>query len=150
MKIEDAIKQKKPFKNERHRAIINLLYTTNMVRDRNKSILKEFGLTMQQYNVLRILRGAGKPISTRIIRQRLLDKMADASRLVDRITQKNLVERTSCANDKRLVDVSLSEEGEALLLKIDNKHPEMYDLLGSLTEEEAKILNNLLDKVRLD
>ncbi|MFT4760635.1 MAG: DNA-binding MarR family transcriptional regulator [Paraglaciecola sp.] len=150
MQIEDAIKQKKPFKNERHRAIINLLYTTNMVRDRNKSILKEFGLTMQQYNVLRILRGAGKPISTRIIRQRLLDKMADASRLVDRITQKNLVERTSCANDKRLVDVSLSEEGEALLLKIDNKHPEMYDLLGSLTEEEAKILNNLLDKVRLD
>jgi DNA-binding MarR family transcriptional regulator len=150
MQIEEAIKQKKPFKNELHRALINMLYTTNVVRDRNKAILKEFDLTIQQYNVLRILRGARKPISTRIIRQRLLDKMADASRLVDRVAQKKLVKRVPCANDKRLVDVSISQVGIDLLAQIDEKHPEIYDLLGQLTEEEAEVLNTLLDKIRLD
>lgn len=150
MQIEEAIKQKKPFKNQLHRALVNLLYTTNVVRDRNKAVLKKFDLTMQQYNVLRILRGAEQPISTRIIRQRLLDKMADASRLVDRIAQKNLVDRVPCAEDKRLVDVSISQEGLELMAKIDASEPDIYDLLGQLTEEEADVLNQLLDKIRLD
>jgi len=150
MQIEEAIQQKKPFRNEWQRATVNLMYTTNEVRNRNKKILKKYDLTLQQYNVLRILRGAGKPISTCIIRERLLDNMADASRLVDRIAQKNLVERTPCEEDKRLVDVSLSKAGLELLVKVEESNPQMDKLLGKLTEKEAKVLNDLLDKIRQD
>lgn len=151
MEIEEAIKQKKPFKNEKHRATVNLLFTNNIVRDRHKTILKAYDLTLQQFNVLRILRGANQPISTRIIRDRLVDKMADASRLVDRLAQKSLVDRTTSQGDKRLVDVSLSSAGQDLLKRIDaEKMPALYDLLGQLTEDEAAVLNKLLDKIRLD
>lgn len=151
MQIEEAIKQKKPFKNERHRAIVNLLFTNNIVRHRHKTILKAYDLTLQQFNVLRILRGANQPISTRMIRERLVDKMADASRLVSRLAQKKLVDRTTSQGDKRLVDVSLSEAGQELLEKIDvEKMTAMYDVLGQLSEKEAVVLNKLLDKIRLD
>lgn len=150
MQIEEAIQQKKPFKTEWHRATVNLFFTNNWVRDKNKAILKVYDLTIQQYNVLRILRGAGKPISTSIIRGRLVDKMADASRLVERLAQKNLVNRTPCEEDKRLVDVSLSKIGADLMQKIEENNPEMYRLLENLTEEEARVLNNLLDKIRMD
>lgn len=150
MEIEKAIQQKKPFKSEWQRAAVNLFYTTNHVRDRNKTILKTYGLTLQQYNVLRILRGAGKPISTSIIRERLVDKMADTSRLVGRMADKKWVESSPCQEDKRLVDISLSEKGLKLVEKVEEANPEMDKLLGALTEEEAKALNKLLDKIRQD
>ncbi|NRA52396.1 MAG: MarR family transcriptional regulator [Phaeodactylibacter sp.] len=149
MKIEEAINQTKPFRNKRHRAMVNLIYTNNWMVDRLRAKIKPFGITMQQYNVLRVLRGAGDPISTSVIRERLLDKMADTSRMVHRLAQKNLVVRQECAHDKRLVDVSLSKEGYALLKELDVLDAEMDHICAMLTEEEADQLNALLDKMRM-
>ncbi len=148
MKIEDAIKQTKPFRNNRHKAMVNLIYTHNFIVDQLRSKIKPFGITMQQYNVLRVLRGAGEPISTSVIRERLLDKMADTSRMVNRLHQKGLVTRNECEHDKRLVDISLTEAGYALLEQLDLLNPDMDKVVGSITEEEATTLSNLLDKIR--
>ncbi|MBK7869920.1 MAG: MarR family transcriptional regulator [Saprospiraceae bacterium] len=148
MKIEDAIRQKRPFRNAYQRTVVNLIYTTNWLTDHIREHLKPFGITIQQYNVLRILRGAGKPISTSDIRDRLLDKMADTSRMVDRLCQKGLVIRTVCPGDKRLVDVTLSEDGEKLLAEIDKMDAQMDAVARNLSEEEAAHLSELLDKLR--
>lgn len=150
MTIEQAIQQKVPFSNEWQRAMVNLIYTANWVNDQLKINLKQFDITPQQYNVMRILRGAGKPISTSDIRDRLLDKMSDASRMVDRLCQKGLVVRTTCPNDKRLVDVKLTDEGALLLLDIDNHLKNIETPLVKLSPEEASTLNILLDKARND
>lgn len=148
MKIEDAIKQTKPFRNNRHKAMVNLIYTHNFIVDQLRSKIKPFGITMQQYNVLRVLRGAGEPISTSVIRERLLDKMADTSRMVNRLHQKGLVTRNECEHDKRLVDISLTEAGYSLLEQLDILNSDMDKIVGSITEEEATTLSNLLDKIR--
>ncbi len=148
MKIEEAIRQKKPFRNPYQKAVVNLIFTTNWLTDHIRTHLKPFGITMQQYNVLRILRGAGKPISTSDIRDRLLDKMADTSRMVDRLCQKGLVVRSVCPGDKRLVDVTLSDAGEALLAKLDQQDDAMDKALQRLSETEAEQLSALLDKIR--
>ena len=148
MTIEDAIKQKRPFRNEHQRAMVNLIFTTTQVRERIKKTLKPFGITMQQYNVLRILKGAGEPITTSVIRERLLDKMSDTSRMVERLFQKELVIREVCAHDKRLVDVSLSDKGYRLIEAMNNINYELDSIFDNITEEEANILNNLLDKIR--
>jgi DNA-binding MarR family transcriptional regulator len=150
MKIEEAINQTKPFRNHRHRAMVNLIYTHNWMVDQLRAKIKPYGITMQQYNVLRVLRGAGEPISTSVIRERLLDKMADTSRMVHRLAQKNLVIRRECAHDKRLVDVSLSKEGYALLEQLDELNQSMDHICDSLSENEAAQLSNLLDKLRSD
>lgn len=148
MKIEEAIKQKRPFRNMHQKAVVNLIYTTNWLTDRLREHLKPFDITVQQYNVLRILRGASKPISTSDIRERLLDKMSDTSRMVDRLCQKGLVIRSVCPSDKRLVDVTLSDAGEKLLADLDGMNNELDNILGSLSEEEARQLSDLLDKIR--
>lgn len=148
MTIEQAIQQKTPFKNEWHRAMVNLMFTSNWIGDQVKSQLKSYDITPQQYNVLRILRGAGGPISTSDIRDRLLDKMADASRMVERLCQKKLVERNVCPADKRLVDVVLTEAGARLLTEIDQHQEMLGSPLNTLSEEEANKLNELLDKIR--
>ena len=148
MKIEQVIQQRKPFRNPRQKALINLIFTTNWVTDRIKTLLKPHGITMQQYNVLRILRGAGEPISTSAIRERMLDKMSDTSRMVDRLYQKGLVVRSPCPDDKRLVDVRLSAQGSRLIDELDRLDPEIDRVLGQLRETEADQLSNLLDKIR--
>jgi DNA-binding MarR family transcriptional regulator len=148
MTIEEAIQQKKPFRNSHHKAAVNLMYTHNWLVSQIKAMLKPHKITMQQYNVLRILRGAGDPISTSVIRARLLDKMADTSRMVDRLHQKKLVVRTECGHDKRLVDVSLSEKGHELLAELDHLVNAMDKLMANLTPKEAQQLSALLDKAR--
>ena len=150
MKIEEAINQTKPFRNDRHRAMVNLIYTHNWMVDQLRAKIKPHGITMQQYNVLRVLRGAGEPISTSVIRERLLDKMADTSRMVHRLAQKDLVVRRECVHDKRLVDVSLSKEGYALLEQLDELNQSMDRICDGLSENEAAQLSNLLDKLRTD
>ena len=150
MRIEEAIQQTKPFRNARHKAIVNIIYTNNWVQEQIKSELKPYGITMQQYNVLRVLKGAGNPISTSVIRERLLDKMSDTSRMVERLYQKGLVLRSSCKFDKRLVDVSISPEGEKLLSGLKKINPGLDEILAGLTEEEAEMLSGLLDKARGD
>ncbi|MGB0840417.1 MAG: MarR family winged helix-turn-helix transcriptional regulator [Chitinophagales bacterium] len=148
MKIEQVIKQNKPFPNVHERALVNLLYTTNWLRDRMSHFLKPFGITIQQYNVLRILGGAKQPISTSTIRERLLDKMSDTSRMVNRLHQKGLVNRTACAKDKRLVDVSLSEKGTQLLASVAQHNDRLGNLLSGLDQSEVLLLNDILDKIR--
>ncbi|MCR9288330.1 MarR family transcriptional regulator [Saprospiraceae bacterium] len=148
MTIEEAIKQKKPFRNQHQRAVVNLIFTTNQIREKIKKALKPFGITLQQYNVLRILRGAGEPITTSVIRERLLDKMADTSRMVDRLFQKGLVNRAVCPSDKRLVDVSLSDKGFELLEQMNNINQELDTIISEISSDEAALLNNLLDKIR--
>ncbi|MEZ4885727.1 MAG: MarR family transcriptional regulator [Chitinophagales bacterium] len=148
MSLQEEIKQSS-FRNERQKGIINIVYTYNWVRNRLKEFIKPYGITMQQYNVLRILNGQTEAISTAEIRERMLDNMSDASRIVDRLYKKNLVKRTQCPDDRRLVDVNISELGQKLLQQIDRKTAEMDGILKGLEENEIILLNELLDKVRI-
>ena len=147
MSINNDINQQS-FKSEHQRATINLIYTYNWITERLKAIFDKEGLTMQQFNILRILRGSDKPLSTLQIRERMLDKMSDTSRIVDRLLIKGLVKKVVCKADKRLVDVTITENGRALLQNIDLQETEMNAIMEPLSEEEALTLNILLDKIR--
>ena len=149
MKIEKAIHQTKPFRNNYQKAMVNLLFTGSWLNEQLRQIFQEFGISMKQYNILRILRGAGKPISTSVIRERLLDKMSDTSRIVDRMYKKELVTKKSCPDDKRLVDVSISEKGKTVLEHIDQHNAQIDQILSGLTLDEAQQLSELLDKIRI-
>ena len=148
MKIEEAIKQRRPFINDYQRAAVNLIFTSNWLNEQHRVFFKTYNLTRKQFNVLRILKGAEKPISTAIIRDRLIDKMSDASRVVDRLEKKELVTKHTCPSDKRLVDIALTKEGELLLLEIAKKENQLGDVLKNLSEKEVITLSNLLDKLR--
>jgi len=147
MGIENDINQRK-FKSEYQKAIVNLVYTYNWVRERLKNIFDKEEVTMQQFNILRILRGSDRPLSTLQIRERMLDKMSDTSRIVDRLVLKGLVKKTICESDKRLVDVTITNEGKRLLEKLDVFEPDMMKIMDAISEEEANVLNGLLDKIR--
>ena len=146
--IEKDIHQNN-FRNGRQKAMINLLFTYGWAIEQIKNFVSREDITHQQYNILRILRGAHpKPLSTLQIRERMLDKMSDTSRIVDRLLLKELVEKKTCAQDKRLVDVTISEKGQELLKRLDNEANEMDAIMKNLSEEEAENLSNLLDKLR--
>lgn len=147
MSIENDIQQAK-FRNEYHKVSVNLIYTSNWLMEKNKQFFDNADITPQQFNILRILRGAGTPLSTLQIRQRMLDKMSDTSRIVDRLVKKELVKKVICKTDRRLVDVTITEKGLSLLEGLDGFNNDMDSSVGNLTEEEAVILNGLLDKMR--
>lgn len=147
MSLEKDINQSH-FRNEHQKSVINLIFTYNWVTEKAKPFFDQADITSQQFNILRILRGAGKPISTLQIRQRMLDKMSDTSRIVDRLVVKGLVKKVVCKEDKRLVDVTITDKGKKLLEKIDKYEPDMDAIVSSLSESEAKTLNTLLDKLR--
>lgn len=147
MSLEKEINQRS-FRNEYQKSIINLIYTYNWMNEKMKLVFDREEITGQQYNILRILRGAGRPISTLQIRERMLDKMSDTSRIVDRLVLKGVAKKTVCKNDKRLVDVSISTKGKKLLEKIDRHEKEMDAIFSNLSDLEAKTLNKLLDKAR--
>jgi DNA-binding MarR family transcriptional regulator len=147
MSIEKDIQQPK-FRNEYHKTVVNLIFTYNWITEKTKQFFEKGDITSQQYNILRILRGAGKPLSTLQIRQRMLDKMSDTSRIVDRLVKKELVQKVICKTDRRLVDVTITDAGMQLLDRLDSYNEQMDSMLGNLTEEDAKMLNHLLDKIR--
>jgi len=147
MSLENDIQQTK-FRNEYQKAVINLIYTFNWLTEKNKQFFEKADITSQQFNILRILRGAGVPLSTLQIRQRMLDKMSDTSRIVDRLVKKDLVKKVICKTDRRLVDVTISERGLSLLKELDGYNDELDSIVGNISEEEAKTLNELLDKMR--
>ena len=147
MSIEKDINQKK-FRNQHQKAMINLIYTYNWITEQTKVILEKGDITAQQFNILRILRGAGTPLSTLQIRQRMLDKMSDTSRIVDRLIIKGLVKKNTCKADKRLVDVSITDKGKKVLEKIDKYENDMDAIAGNISDQEAKTLSQLLDKIR--
>jgi DNA-binding MarR family transcriptional regulator len=148
MKLEDEIKQKK-FKDEYEKLVVNLIFTGNWMNLMNAKNLKPHGLTLPQFNVLRILRGQHpNPATVNLLIERMLDKSSNASRIVDKLLKKNLVVRKICKKDRRSVDVMITEKGLALLKLIDDKNKDWQKNYKSLNLEEAKKLNYLLDKIR--
>ncbi|KAA0211749.1 MarR family transcriptional regulator [Ignavibacteria bacterium CHB1] len=148
MKIEDAIKQSK-FKNEYEKLVVNILYTAGWIELEISRIFKEYGITIQQYNILRILRGQyPKPATINMLIDRMIDKMSNASRLVDKLLAKKLVVRNICKNDRRKVDVLITQKGLEILSLIDDRTEFRKILVSSLNTAEAKKLNQLLDKTR--
>jgi len=147
MGLEKDISQRS-FRNEYQKGMINLIYTYNWMNERVKSFFEKEDITSQQFNILRILRGAGVPISTLQIRERMLDKMSDTSRIVDRLVIKGLAKKNVCKTDKRLVDVSISHKGKKLLEKMGLYEAGRDAYLVNTTANEEKTLNELLDKIR--
>jgi DNA-binding MarR family transcriptional regulator len=147
MGIEKDIQQQS-FRNEYQKAAVNLIFSAGWLNEKIKSFLDTEDITSQQYNILRILRGSKTPMSTLQIRERMLDKMSDTSRIVERLQKKGVVEKKVCPADKRLVDVVISKKGLVLLEKLDRRNAELDSILQSLTPDEAKSLNSLLDKMR--
>lgn len=140
--------QTQNFRNEFQKVGVNIIFTANWFTERFKQILDNYDITNQQFNILRILRGSKRPLSTLQIRDRMLDKMSDTSRIVDRLVKKELVEKTVCEADKRLVDIRITDKGLALLLELDNRNEDTDSLLKGLNLDEAQQLNHLLDKLR--
>ncbi len=148
MGITEDIKQSK-FKNELNKAIINIIYTNSWLGTRQATIFKEFGLTMPQFNILRILRGQyPRPATINLLIERMLDKSSNASRIVDKLEAKGLVERKQCSNDRRAVDVIISPAGLDLLKKIDVALDHWESDHKNLSDKECEQLNMLLDKLR--
>jgi len=147
MGIENDINQQK-FRSEYQKSAINLIYTFNWISEKMKIFFEEHDITSQQFNILRILRGAHTPLSTLQIRDRMLDKMSDTSRIVDRLVKKSLVKKNICKTDRRLVDITITKRGEKLLEELDLRNEQMDAILNNLSEEDAKTLNHLLDKIR--
>src|SRR5580700_9117546 len=147
MHIEDEINQRK-FRNEHQKAAINLIYTANWLNEKMKFFFDNYEITSQQFNILRILRGAREPLSTTQIRHRMLDKMSDTSRLVDRLVKKGIVKKNICKTDRRLVDVHITEKGKKILAELDQKDDEMDAILKNLSLSDAAQINLLLDKMR--
>lgn len=137
------------FENIFHQSLVNIIYTYHWNIHHVKEILKPFDITTQQFNVLRILRGQyPSPATVNLIKSRILDKMSDTSRIVDRLIQKGYVEKTTNNYDKRAVDVMISDSGLTLLKKIDKGIDLSSFIAPNLTPEEAQQLNFLLDKMR--
>lgn len=147
MGIEQDIQQAS-FRNEFQKMGINLLFTANWLNEQIGKILSEEGVTQQQYNILRILRGSATPLSTLKIRERMLDKMSDTSRIVDRLIAKELVVKNTCEKDKRLVDITLSPKGLDLVDQLDQFNERIDALLKGINASEATTMNQILDKIR--
>lgn len=148
MGISEDIKQEK-FKSELSKALINIIYTNGWLQQSQVNLFKPHGLTTPQYNVLRILRGQHpNPATINLLIDRMLDKSSNASRIVDRLESKGLVDRKQCSGDRRAVDVFISSKGLQLLEKIDGELGEWERSLNTLSEPECKTLSDLLDKLR--
>ncbi len=150
MSIEEDIKQPH-FRTDYQRAIVNLAYTHSWLLGEQTRLLRPYGLTMAQYNVLRILRGQHpKPATVNMIIDRMMDKMSNASRIVDKLLAKGLVLRQPCCEDRRAVDVLITDEGLELLRQLDTEQATWEQRSKRLTAEEARRLSRLLDKLRVD
>jgi len=148
MKLEDEIKQTKPFQDEFQKLEVNLIYTYHWLQTHVEERLNGADITLQQYNILRILRGQyPNPATIMLLKERMLDRQCDASRLVDRLVQKGLVSRTMCPNDRRKVDVLITKKGLDLLKTIDPRES-FLKKYATLTETDAQTMNALLDKMR--
>lgn len=148
MKLEEEIKQSK-FRNEFHKLAVNVIYTYNWLTNIQSRMFNEYHITSNQYNILRILRGQHpEPASINLLKERMLDKMSDASRLVERLRVKGLVKRDLSSHDRRRVDVIITDKGLNLLAKMDKLNKQGDAIFQNLSSGEAKLLNDLLDKLR--
>jgi len=134
------------FENDKVKALINILFTANWITSQQNTFFKPFGISPQQYNILRILRGANKPLKVQVIKERMIDRAPNATRLMDKLCTKNLIERIPCPSDRRVVHIEINKEGLQLLEDV-KKNMEL-DFLKNLSNEEAGKLSDLLDKIR--
>lgn len=148
MKLEEEIKQAK-FRNEHHKLVVNIIFTANWLITHHNKNLKEFDLSPEQFNILRILRGQHpKPATVNLLIERMLNKMSNASRLVEKLRKKGFVERKTCKDDRRACDVLITNKGLDLLSQLDRVEKEWNAVVAHLPKPEAKNLNALLDKLR--
>lgn len=146
--IGEEIRQK-AFRNEYSKLVINVLFTSSWLNGHQSQMFKKHGLTSQQYNAMRILRGQHpEAASVNLLKERMIDKMSNVSRIVDKLKAKGFVTRKPCRHDRRQVDVKITDKGLDLLAQIDTKITEWEKRFHTLTEEEASALNSLLDKWR--
>ncbi len=134
------------FANHKVKALLNIIYTANWINSKQNAFFKPFGISPQQYNILRILRGAGKAIKVQTIKERMLERAPNATRLMDKLYDKQLINRLSCPDDRRAVHIEITDNGLKLLSAIDKSFKD--DLLEKLTEAEAEQLSNFLDRIR--
>jgi DNA-binding MarR family transcriptional regulator len=148
MKIEDEIKGR--FRNEYHKGLINLIFTAKQLNQRFLTLLKKHNITEAQYNVLRILRGNKESNTSSIgyIKERMLDRNSDVSRIVDRLYGLRYIDRKECPLDRRQKEVSITKKGLDLLSKMDDSEKQVDTFLKNLNDSEVKIINELLDKIR--
>lgn len=146
MKIEDEIQTR--FKTPQQKAIINIRYTSNFLGNIQNSLMDQYGLSMAQFNILRILRGAKSAINVQTVKERMIEKSPNTTRLMDKLIEKELIERTRCTKDRRVVYVEISKEGLAILKAIDDNSDILNMIQVGLSDEESTILSDLLDKVR--
>jgi DNA-binding MarR family transcriptional regulator len=148
MRIDEEIQSSK-FDDNYHKLVINISYTDGWLGNLFRCKFEKYNLTQQQFNILRILRGQyPKPATVNLLKERMIDKMSDASRIVDRLVQKGFVSRCTNNKDRRAVDIRISETGLDILNKMDSEFRAKDFLQKNLTEEEAGKLSELLDKMR--
>jgi DNA-binding MarR family transcriptional regulator len=148
MELEKEIRQEK-FANEYQKLVINIIYTASWLNLNNTQRLKPYGISPQQFNILRILRGQYPNSATvTLLTERMLDKSSNASRLVEKLRQKQLLDRCVCPEDRRAVNVKITEKGMALLAKLDHTDDDFQTVLQRISSEDAKTINHLLDKMR--
>ena len=148
MGLEEDIQQKK-FVTEYEKAAVNVLFTASWLHNVNTARFKKHGITPEQYNVLRILRGSHpKALRLQDVSCRMIDKNSNATRLVEKLRVKGLVNREICPNNRRQVDIAITDKGLSLLSKIDVESEEWFKTLKTITQAEAKELNRILDKLR--
>ncbi len=134
------------FESEKIKALVNIKYTASWLNSKENDFFKPYGISPQQYNILRILRGAKKEIKVQLIKSRMIERAPNATRLMDKLCEKELIKRTRCKEDRRVVYVAITKTGLSLLTKID-LHGNI-SFLDKLSEEEAAVLSDLLDKIR--
>jgi DNA-binding MarR family transcriptional regulator len=146
MKIDEALQTK--FKSPQQKAIINIRFTSNFLGNIQQNKMNQYDLTMPQFNILRILRGSGEAINVNTVKDRMIEKSPNTTRLMDKLIDKGLIERTRCDEDRRVVYVKISENGLSVLSEID-KNTDINMLINAgLSDEEANTLSDLLDKTR--
>ncbi|WCL80156.1 MarR family transcriptional regulator [Saprospira sp. CCB-QB6] len=150
MKIEEEINQQRPFRDMYQKVGVNILFTASWLSKLQTDVLKPYGLSVQQFNILRILRGMrGKPATVKLLTERMIDKTSNASRLVEKLQRKGLVERKSCKQDRRRVDIYIKEEGLKVLAEASaNLEAQMAERMSHLEPDEAGQLSDLLDQLR--
>ena len=137
---------KSTFKSNKVKALINIKYTSNWLSSKENDFFKPYAISPQQYNILRILRGAKDRMKVQVVKDRMIERAPNATRLMDKLCDKQLIERERCDDDRRVVYVRISEKGLELLEIIENANK--ISFLDNLTEKEAETLSNLLDKIR--
>ena len=148
-RLQDELKKKRPFELAEQEAILNILRTSDQFQNRLGRLLREYDLTQSQYNVLRILRGEGKPMPCLEIGDRMIQVVPAMTGLLDRLEKQGLVQRERCTEDRRVVYVELTEAARGLLERMDNPVMELHkQLIGHLTQAELKELSRLLEKAR--